>query len=278
MQAIFNQLEQQIPGGYLADGPPATEPTAWAAIALATAGRRDAAGRAADWLADQQARDGSLGVTPDAPAPQWPTSLAILAWHHVGPQRYREPIERAVAWCLRTEGTTSPQHAHIGHDTNLVGWSWAADTHSWLEPTAFAVLALRATGHGAHPRCTEAVRLLQDRLLPGGGCNYGNTLVLGQTLLPHLQPSGVVAWALVGTAASDPRLLLTLDYLEREVARPTGSASLAFALVALAAWGRRPAAADSLIDEALRRSDATGSTYKLALLTLAAQPFPATTT
>jgi len=271
MQRLIDQLEASTPGRYDAAGPLAVEPTAWAAIALADAGREEAASRAARWLAELQAPDGSLGVTDQAPTPCWPTSLALLAWHAVDPQAYQSSIERAVAWTLAAHGTTTPQRREIGHDTTLTGWSWAAKTHSWLEPTAFAVMALRACGLADHPRTTEAVALLHDRLLPGGGCNYGNTRVLGQTLLAHLQPSGIVLWALADGSPATPAVERSLEYLAEAVEQPTGTASLAYALCALTAWGERPVDAERLIGKVLERPATNQSTYKLALLALASQ-------
>ena len=274
MKAILQQLEQLSPGGYDANGPVATEPTAWATIALARAGCSEAAERGTHWLADLQKTDGSVSVHPDVVQPNWTTSLAILAWHAVDSARYSSQIDSAAQWLLDSKGKAGPKSDLVGHDTTLIGWSWAADTHSWLEPTAFAAMALRTAGYQTHARSTEAIQLLTDRLLPNGGCNYGNTIILGQTLVPHLQPSGVVLWALAGEGATDPRVAKSLDYLEHQIARPTGCASLAFAILALTAWGRRPANADQLIAQAAERTSSTGSTYKLALLAFAALDEP----
>lgn len=271
MHEIVDQLERITPGGYTPGGAICAEPTAWAAMALAGAGRNDAAVRAAEWLATLQQRDGAVPVCQGQDGPHWTTSLALLAWSHVDAQRFEAPSERAAQWLLATKGKTNPQSRHIGHNTMLVGWSWAADTHSWLEPTAFATMALTAAGYRNHPRTREAVQILVDRLLPEGGCNYGNTQVLGQTLLPHLQPSGIVMWALASEQPSDPRIDRTLLYLQRELPRPTGSASLAYALLALAAWNRRPQAAASLIDASLQPPGTHRSCYQLALLILASQ-------
>ncbi len=268
MLSQLDQLERLTPGGYTMGGPPTAEPTAWAAVALAATGRSGAAGRAAGWLAEMQQPDGSVPAAAQADGPHWTTSLAVLAWEHAGAGRYADSIHRGIDWLLATKGKTNPQSPQIGHNTMLAGWSWAADTHSWLEPTALATMALTCTGHGHHPRTREAVEILVDRLLPDGGCNYGNTEVLGQTLLPHLQPSGIVLWALAAHQVDDPRIAASLAYLEREVTVPTGAASLAYALLALTAWGRRPNKADTLIEKTLQRS-LTQSCYQLSLLTLA---------
>ena len=119
----------------------------------------------------------------------------------------------------------------------LVGWAWAEGTHSWLEPTAFAVLALQAAGQSNHARTREAVRLILDRQLPGGGCNYGNTVVLGQRLRPHVQPTGIALLALAGENDSDVRITKSIAWLRRSIGPETTAASLAWALLGLRAHG-----------------------------------------
>lgn len=278
---LIDRVAAATPGGYLPSGPPATEPIAWAAMSLAAAGRAGAARRAADWLANAQQRDGAVGVTADQSTPAWPTSLSILAWLAAqqadGAHSYQDNIQRAVDWALEAKGRTAPRKPQIGHDTMLVGWSWAADTHSWLEPTAMFVKALRQAGYADHPRVREGVRLLTDRLLPSGGANYGNTMVLGQELLAHAQPTGIVLWALAGEAIEDARLPRTIDYLSNSLTAQTTTASLAFAVLGLTVQNARPAEADSWLEAAFARQSADRpSLYKLALLA-AALPSPAPT-
>ena len=99
---------------------------------------------------------------------------------------------------LATEGHTQPRTPNIAHDTTLRGWPWAEGTHAWIEPTAMHLIALHAVGQATHPRSLEATQLLLDRQLPAGGCNYGNTIVFNQRLLPHVQSTGLSP---VGTGA-----------------------------------------------------------------------------
>lgn len=271
---IVERLTQLTPGGYDTTGPAASEPVAWATLALAGATRNGAARRAGDWLAAIQQTSGAVGVCEEQPTPAWPTSLAILAWRMLDPAHYRNPLERAIAWSLHARGSTMEPRAEIGHDPTLVGWSWAADTHSWLEPTAMFVAALRAAGHGGHARVRQGVRLLANRLLPSGGCNYGNTLVLGQELLPHIQPTGLVLWALTGEPAERELVDKAIDYLHRVVDQRTATQSLAFALLGLAAQGAAHPQGSRLLNAAARRELAKPqpSPYKLALLAIAARP------
>lgn len=269
MERLLDQLQHLTPGGYAPGAPPAAEPTAWSAMALAGAGRNDHADRAARWLAELQNRDGSVPAVDSRDGPFWTTSLAIMAWLRCDPARYEQPTQAAIDWLLETEGTKIGYSPHIGHNTKLVGWSWNPATHSWLEPTAFAVLALRQAGLADHSRTREAVELLLDRLLPGGGCNYGNTKVLDQPLLPHLQPSGIVLWALAGESVDDPRIERSLEYIEQQLHYPAGCSSLAYALLGLGAWGRRPPHAEQLIADLLARPHTQNNPHKLALLSLA---------
>jgi hypothetical protein len=271
-EELLERLAANVPGGYFAHGEAASEPTALAGIALAAAGRRDAARAAGDWLLAQQAGNGSVGVTAAHDAPCWPTALAILLWQRLDdPARYGAPQQRAVKWTLADRGLTHERRPQAGHDTTLVGWSWAAHTHSWLEPTAMFVLALKAVGESQHPRTREAVRLLLDRLLPDGGCNYGNTIVLGQELLPHLEPTGLVLTALADEKLDDPRVDRSLEYLDRELSADTTTASLCYGLLGLTAFGRAPANKSTWLESAYRRTtEQDASPFKLALLALAA--------
>lgn len=278
LNEALDKLEKSVAQGdwgYHPNGPQAAEPAAFACLALIAHKRHQEAATLANWLADLQKASGSVGVTRDQDTPAWPTSLAMLAWQasdlSAKGNKFAASRERAIAWALQMQGKTAPQRNRIGHDTTLLGWSWAAATHSWLEPTCLFVLALKACGHGEHPRTREGVRLLVDRQLETGGCNFGNTRVLGQATLPHVQPTGLAMLAIAGEANTDPRVGHTLDYLENVLTEKTPTVSLCFGLLGLTAHDRRPAITDALLEHALRRDENQNTTncYKLALLTLA---------
>ena len=114
--------------------------------------------------------------------------------------------------------------------------------------------------------------MLVERLLSRGGCNYGNTVVLGQELRPHVQPTGLAMLALAGQADSDGRIARSLDFLSANLSVETTSASLSYGLIGLAAHDRFPANASKWLQAAYRRTIARdGAAYKLALLSLAAR-------
>jgi hypothetical protein len=254
-----------------------SEPAAWTALALAAHGELSAAERPARWLASLQQDDGSVGVAQDEPEPRWPTALAMLSWaavdHWSDAPRFGENLRRGVAWSLSHRGKTAPQVTEVGHDTMLAGWSWAANTHSWLEPTCFFVLALCAAGLPNHPRAEEGLRLVHNRLLPDGGANYGNTLVYGQELLPHVQPTGIALTTLAGRRDDDGRIQRSIEYLDGAVQQSLSPESLAYGLMGLTAQGRRKAMADELVAARLSPELLEDlSAYDLALLLIAARP------
>ena len=156
---LIDRLAAQPCTGYGRADSPATEPSALAAMALAAAGRLDAARQVADWLAGFQASDGSVGVRATTAHPCWPTSLAVLTWatqHECDGSRHYQPlIDRSVRWMVSHQGVTLPPNGGQGHDAMLQAWPWVDETHTWVEPTALHVLALKAIGQGYHPRTRE---------------------------------------------------------------------------------------------------------------------------
>jgi hypothetical protein len=140
-----------------------------------------------------------------------------------------------------------------------------------MEPTAFFVLALKAHGLALHPRTREAVQLILDRQLAAGGCNYGNTVVLGQPLRPHVQPTGIALLALADEMEQSRAAGRSLKYLRTSLSANTTTASLCWGLLGLAAQGQTPADAEAWLEQAARHTREHGaSPHKLALLALAA--------
>lgn len=272
LEVVLDSLARQPVCGYVVGGDSFSEPTALAALALLANDRHDAASPALNWLATLQTTDGMLGLNHQEPWPHWPTSLALLAWIAADEQsKYTQQIQCAVDWLLSVEGQPVPASDAIGHDVTIVGWPWVETTHSWMEPTAWAVLALRAAGYPDHPRVREGERLLVNRLLPAGGTNYGNTYVLGQELRPQVAPTGVTMLALAGTDASDPRVPASLAYLENTLGPAEAAISLSWGVLGLAAFDRAPHSAQAWLQNAAERTLAGGrEPIRLAALALAA--------
>ncbi len=240
--------------GYRPDTAPSTEPTALACLALhAQKHSSEACGRGLQWLADVQSPDGAVSIGGTSDGPYWPTALAVFAWHRTGPDNHRtfdEPIDRAVRWLERSRGVALPSNpAVFGHNTRLVGWPWVAGTHSWVEPTAYALRALCDLGKRNHPRVREGVRLLLDRALPHGGWNYGNTRVLTHTLRPFPATTGIALFALSGEQR-EQRIERAITYLKKTLPGVRAPWSLSWGLIGLSVWDALPSDASSLLASA----------------------------
>lgn len=230
--------------GYAVGEPPAAEPVAFAALTAVAYEQMDAATSACDCLLDAQNPDGSVAVNLDAIGPYWTTSLSCIAWRQLeirlnvqAGEKYRTATKRGIDFLLSLRGEKITRQEATGHNTQLVGWPWVEGTHSWLEPTAMALLAMRHGGAAEHPRAQEAARLLIDRQIESGGANYGNTVVLGQTLVPHVMPSAMSVVALHNADLPSNPLAQTIRYLQNELNRPMAAVSLAWTIHALVSVG-----------------------------------------
>lgn len=124
--------------------------TAWGILAFrACGGSSEILERLRALLAREQNGDGPVCVNRGHQASYWPTHLTILAWQNSPASQVAQ--SRAVRFLLETAGIHFPRKpdAPWAHDMTLKGWPWINDTHSWVEPTATCVMALRVTGHAS---------------------------------------------------------------------------------------------------------------------------------
>ena len=242
--------------------------TAWAAMGLSAAGRReDLAEAARDRLVSLQAEDGRISMSPEIPQAFWPTSLAILAWSPS--PRHREPRERATRFLLATTGLHFENTFKFawGHDTTIKGWPWIGDTHSWVEPTSLALIALRSQALSGHDRAAEARRMIMDRQIKEGGWNYGNNYILGKYLRPMPESTGLALTALAGKV-EEAAVENSVNYLEEVLPRMRTPISLGWSLIGLASWNRTPGNGEDLVNVCLERQAVFGAydTQQLALM------------
>jgi hypothetical protein len=255
----------EIPGkGYRPDA------TAWVALALAHCMEDRLCRTILDRLKLDQMEDGRVCLDHAFRDAFWPTSLAAMAWS-IAP-RYQDVQSRAVQFLLGTTGRhwKKENGAPLGHDTAIHGWPWVAETHSWVEPTALALCALIVAGEKNHPRVNEGAAMLLDRQLPQRGWNYGNSLVFGQELHPMPDATGLALQALAGMT-SRSKVERSLDWLATRAGKLSTPFSLSWAILGLSAWDIRPAGANDLIADCLRRQERYGSypTSHLCLLQVA---------
>jgi hypothetical protein len=283
-------LSRRGPGSswrYRDGGSPAVEPTALAGLAMLasgggvgdpSAGAPDAevSRGAAAWLAGLQRADGSLPAGPGPAMPGWATPHAMLLWHGLGAFEY--PRRRARAWLLSVQSPpvvyAPKDRAALGHDPTLIGWSWVAGTHSWLEPTAMAVIALCGEGCRDHPRVRRGLDLIANRAIPGGGWNYGNNVVFGRVLRPQPGPTGMALLALAARGPRDRRVVApALEYLRQTLPSIRAASSVGWGVLGLKAHQACPPEASSWLEEAYERcTGRSDATIGLSLLLLASGP------
>ncbi len=246
--------------------------TAWGILAInACGGSEELLDRSRRLLVQEQRQDGRICVSNNHPASYWPTPLAILAWRDSPSSR--DAQQRAVRFLLAKTGLHFPRTSDTpwAHDSLLKGWPWVDESHSWVEPTAMCVMALRAMGYGSHDRVQEAVHMLLNRQLPHGGWNYGNTFMFGRELHPMPESTGAALAGLAGMIDRDV-VMPSLTYLQGEVTRLRTPISLGWSLLGLAAWRQSPPNAAALVERCLVSQARYGEyeTSALSLLVLGA--------
>jgi hypothetical protein len=240
--------------------------TAWAVLTLAREGLKTPlidSGRVS--LTASQQQDGRVSFQ-GAQNVFWPTSLAVLAWHNS--QQYREAQSRAIRFLFETSGIhwKKDPDAPTAHDTSIKGWPWTEGTHSFVEPTALALIALEIVGLSGHPRFLEGLNMLMNRQLPRGGWNYGNTMVYGKELLPFIDTTGIALTALAGHVAKED-VKSSILFLRAHVERCRTPLSLGYALFGLGGWGEFPFEGNEWIEQALKRQERYGA-YGTSLLSV----------
>jgi hypothetical protein len=265
--------------GYRRDHRPSVEPTALACLGLVASAPTPVSAvdlettrKAADWMQAIQRPDGSLPVSQGSTSPGWATPYALMLWSNLTGKE--EARRRARAWLLGNEGVrldlSHQTERVVGHDASMVGWPWVAGTHSWLEPTALAILALRRDGLHDHPRITAGIELILDRALEAGGWNYGNKSVFGTELRPQPGPTGLALLALASSGEGSRAVSAALDYLRQTVRDIQAPVSLGWGILGLRAHHACPMEAARWLDRSYARcTGKPDAAMGLALLLLA---------
>lgn len=251
--------------------------TAWAVLllnALSSTSHIALVETARNRLAQDQQSNGSSCISPEQPDAVWPTPLSIFAWHNSTPHHDYE--RRAIQFLLQHTGLHMEKedgNAVVGHDTSIPGWPWITHTHSWVQPTAFSMMALSINGHEGHHRVQEGERMLLNRQLPQGGWNYGNTTILGQELQPFPESTGIALLALADRVPKDT-VERSLTYLIHELPHLRTPLSLCWGLWGLQAWGISPSETQDWIIDCLKRESRYGEFDPVSLCLLLGTAIP----
>ena len=274
--------------GFHAGGQSRVEPSCWAALALfhsAKQENKESFRRLAGFLETRQLEDGSWPASPEMKTGGWVTSLACLVL--AGDAGSEKQLRAGLRWiCEDFPRDSSPlqrfmrrlrPQSHISaQNDSYRGWGWTPKTSSWVEPTSFAVMALRAANaeqlpKNAGQRRELAISLLYDRMCPGGGWNCGNPRVYGVDGDALVLPT---CWALLALrdAPEKPGRALSLAWLEKEFAKIESAGSLAVARMTLENYGMRAPEARRKLSDRSAEDLAGDGTHVLAWVCMALDP------
>jgi Prenyltransferase and squalene oxidase repeat len=250
--------------GFHANEPSRVEPSCWAISALFDSNHSDVSDsyrKTTNFLRTAQLADGSWPASPQMITGSWITSLACSVLR--GDAESANNVKAGLNWICedfprdssrwqRMLQSLRPKSNLVSQNDSYRGWGWTPHTASWVEPTSFALLALREADPRHLPKnATErrdlAISLLYDRMCPGGGWNCGNPRVYGVDGDALVLPT---CWALLalspatskkGTPENDaqekPGRTLSLAWLQKEFTKIQSPGSLAVASMTLQHYG-----------------------------------------
>ena len=251
------------------------EATCWSLQALLGSSRPDlqeSVARGFQFIRAAQLTDGSWPSSPEEKAGSWVTSLAC--WVLLREKNSSKAVAAGLSWLCedwprdstrwrRFLGRLSSQRHVSPMNTSYRGWGWTPRTSSWVEPTAFAALALEQSPTELLPpsasrRQQLAEKMLYDRMCPGGGWNCGNPMVYGVAGEPLVIPT---SWALLALRKHPQRSenIASLDWLEKTLPNVQSAGSLALAKICLQTYGRKLPADVPDFNQIYRRNEFLGS-------------------
>lgn len=204
------------------------EPTCWVALAL---GPCESSERALRFVRSLQTGSGGWVARPGMDEPGWSSSLALLLYCARGVRD--DSLRRGADWLAGVEGDRGVKWfwwflaVHVYGHEDLYGWPWRENNYSWVEPTAWGLLALRKvrrvhkTGR-IEERIRAAEKMLIARRCSDGGWNHGNPVTLGKNMTSYPETTALALIGLQGARGLDLRP--SLAYLRAQLARPQSRA------------------------------------------------------
>jgi hypothetical protein len=260
-----------------------TEATSLALSALQSAGAAtDRIIRAAVWLTERQNPNGSWRLSDAATAGSWTTALAMITLSAF--PEHRKRVLDAGRWLLAQEGSKPGILAEMIRwatgrsnanrlNPDLIGWSWVPNSFSWVEPTSYAITALKKvrsslTDSNIAGRIQQGEAMLYDRMCNGGGWNYGNSKVLDYALWPYPDITAVALIALQDRAA-DQANQQSLQSLQKTAAEANSGLASSWAAICLSLYGRDTSDWRKRVEIRFSETGFLGETKTLALALVA---------
>lgn len=248
---------------------PRIEPTCWALLALAGSGPASTveSDSGLTFLASRKQGNGLLVDAKGLPPNLAANGLAACVLQ-TGAFARRDLLTPLLAGIAGTRGVAIAQ-GPSPQDNSLRAWPWVEGTFSWVEPTAWCVLALKKSRSGQPPdgvgaRLADGERMLIDRACRGGGWNYGNASMFDQDLRPYVPTTALGVMALQDRGDA-PAVREGVAALERHWQSERATLALALVVLAFKRIGRDSGAAEAALADVVPRAERAGHVLGMAM-------------
>lgn len=258
--------------GYTPGNRSRVEPTSWALLALAAAGGSD--GRwsrdpALGFLRQTRTARGLLADVEGGPPNYAFSALAALAVDGMDTERAERWTGATVEAIVGGRGAALADDGALAQRNSLQAWPWVDGCFSWVEPTAWCLLLLkrfraRLPGPRIPARIAEAERLLDDRACAGGGWNYGNASVLGQSLVPFV-PTTAMALLALQDRRDLPSVKAGLRFLREHARHEPSGMALALSLICVGQYGVATNEIEEILAAQYERTQFLGQQHAMAM-------------
>ncbi|MFQ5851583.1 MAG: prenyltransferase/squalene oxidase repeat-containing protein [Candidatus Binatia bacterium] len=267
-----------------------TEATSLSVLGLSAVGDQSLVERinpGLHWLTNRQNANGSWPLTGQLQEGSWASALAILPL--AASERHRQGAVRGAKWLLRQEGRDlgwaasliyrlAPEKLAVQLNPDLKGWSWTSGTFSWVEPTAYALIAIKKLrpylqGTYAEERIRQGELMIYDRICEGGGWNHGNAKVLGENMWPYPDMTALALIALQDHRAADANQL-SLHALRKMLTHVQSGLSVSWSIICFSLYGYDVSRWRELLARNYEKTGFLGETKTVALALLASGDGP----
>jgi hypothetical protein len=285
VERLLNGQNQNGGWGFLPGKSSNTECTSLCLLALDSLGAKQPGAsikRGLEWLLQRQAEEGSWPLSDSTNDASWTTALAIIALNRFPGHQLQ--TRTASNWLLHQEGRTpgilarlvgalvSSSNA-VALNPDLKGWAWVPRTFSWVEPTSYALIALKQVrtyvdAKNIEERIQQGEMMIYDRMCNGGGWNYGNSKVFGDALWPYPDVTAVALLALQDhqTSQANQESVRALRRMMRET---DSGLALCWGTICLSIYGDETSGWKRQIEKRFRATGFLGETKTLALSLIA---------
>jgi hypothetical protein len=202
-------------------------------------------------------------------SPLWAAgSLTLLTLRRLGsaPNVQSALVERLLSSSVHQ----TEENPLVKLNGQLRGWPWVDGTFSWVEPTSYALVALKAAGMRKHERVLEAERLLCNRVCSDGGWNYGNPRVRNEDLPSMVPTTALATIALQGAPTNAMIVARALALMEHQASAHPSSLALSWTVLCASVYGRSvPGILQLLLTRQLPDGSWRGQVHLTALALLA---------